>query len=98
VTGNYFIPHFFSTLWVRSINNAIEECQALEKTIGVDKALFSPAGKIEMENFTMIFSIFQDKEPNPESAVARLILVVSEAFILIPPPTPSLRHRSYRFY
>ncbi len=83
---------------MRSINNAIEECQALEKTIGVDKALFSPAGKIEMGNFTVIFFIFQDKKHNPASAVARLILVVSEAFILIPSPTTSLRHRSYRFY
>ena len=34
----------FRTLWVKSINNAVEECQVAEKSILADKAMFSITG------------------------------------------------------
>jgi hypothetical protein len=36
---------FCRTLWVKSINNAVEECQAAEKSILADKAMFTVPGK-----------------------------------------------------
>ena len=32
------------TLWVKSINNAVEECQVAEKSILADKAMFTVTG------------------------------------------------------
>lgn len=43
-----FINYFFSTLWVKSINNAVEECQAAEKSTLAEKAAFSVAGRFEL--------------------------------------------------
>ncbi len=41
----------------------------------------------------------QEDEPKPESAVARLNLVVEEAYILTSPSTTTApRHRSYCFH
>jgi hypothetical protein len=33
------------TLWVKAINNAVEECQAAERYILADKAMFAVTGK-----------------------------------------------------
>ena len=35
----------FRTLWVKAINNAVEECQLAEKSILADKAMFTTTGK-----------------------------------------------------
>ena len=32
---------FCNTLWIRTINNAVEQCQTMEKTILNDKAKFA---------------------------------------------------------
>lgn len=42
--------------------------------------------------------IFEDNERNPETAIARLNLVVQEAYILTPSPTTASRHRVYCFH
>jgi len=39
------IDYFFSTLWVKSINNAVEEWQIAEKSVQADKAVFTIPGK-----------------------------------------------------
>ncbi|CAF3438151.1 unnamed protein product [Rotaria socialis] len=66
------------TLWVKSINNAVEECQAAEKSILTDKAMFTVA----------------DSKRDSRAAVARLLLVVQEAYDLVPSTTTRERHRS----
>lgn len=68
----------FRTLWVKSINNAVEECQAAEKSIHADKALF-----------TVTENKRQSKVP-----VARLLLVVQEAHDIMPSQTTLERHRN----
>ena len=40
-----FHDNLFSTLWVKSINNAVEDCQLAEKSIQADKAMFTVTGK-----------------------------------------------------
>ncbi|CAF4225977.1 unnamed protein product [Rotaria sp. Silwood2] len=66
------------TLWVKSINNAVEECQAAEKSILADKAMFT----------------ITDNKRNSRAAVARLLLVVQEALDLMPSSRTLERHRS----
>ncbi|UJR22027.1 hypothetical protein I4U23_025094 [Adineta vaga] len=66
------------TLWVKSINNAVEECQAAEKSILADKAMFAVT----------------ENKRDSKIAVARLLLVVQEAQDLSPAPTTVDRHRS----
>ncbi|CAF0882259.1 unnamed protein product [Rotaria sordida] len=66
------------TLWVKSINNAVEECQAAEKSILADKAMFTIPGN----------------KHNSRAAVARLLLVVQEAQDLMPSNKTLERHRS----
>ncbi|CAF3803002.1 unnamed protein product, partial [Rotaria sp. Silwood1] len=63
---------------VRSINNAVEECQAAEKSILADKAMFT----------------ITDNKRNLKAAAARLLLVVQEAQDLMPSSTTLERHRS----
>jgi len=43
---NNFFVYVYSTLWVRAITSAMEECATLEKSIAAEKALFSIASKI----------------------------------------------------
>ncbi|CAF0939796.1 unnamed protein product [Adineta ricciae] len=66
------------TLWVKSINNAVEECQVAEKSILADKAMFTVT----------------ENKRDSKTAVARLLLVVQEAQDLVPAPVTAERHRS----
>lgn len=95
----YFF-YFNRTLWVRSINNAIEECRRLEETITNDRALFSTTGQIVIKKLFCEFLrfIFLGNEHRSGSAVARLNLLVHEAYILPSSTTGSSRHRSYCFH
>ncbi len=54
------IDYFFSTLWVKSINNAVEECQIAEKSIQADKAMFTITGKrlISKSDLFCLFFLF----------------------------------------
>ncbi|CAF0815781.1 unnamed protein product [Rotaria sordida] len=70
------------TLWVRAINNALEESQIAEKLILADKTLFSTT----------------DQKDNSKSAIAHLMLVVLEARDLIPSITTLERHRTLNPY
>ena len=69
---------FSSTLWVKSINNAVEECQLAEKAMQVDKAMFTVTDRRDSKN-----------------AVARLLLVVQEAYDLLPISRNLERHRVF---
>ncbi|CAF3916503.1 unnamed protein product, partial [Rotaria sp. Silwood1] len=64
------------TLWVRAINNALEEYQVTEKLILTDKALFTVT----------------NHEYDSQAAVAHLVLVVLEAHDLKSPTTTVERH------
>ncbi|CAF1502008.1 unnamed protein product, partial [Rotaria sp. Silwood1] len=70
------------TLWVRAINNALEEYQVTEKLILTDKSLLTVT----------------NHEHNSQAAVAHLVLVVLEAHDLISPTTTVERHRSLNPY
>ena len=48
----------FSTLWVKTINNAVEECQAAEKSILTDRAMFTITGKAN-KNRTILIHVYQ---------------------------------------
>jgi hypothetical protein len=91
--NNLFV-YLSSTLWVRAINNGVEECQAAEKSIAADKALFAVKGKhvkdLNMKFNNRFFVYFED---DSKAAVARLILVVQEAHDLVSSINTLERHR-----
>jgi len=64
---------------VKSINNAVEEWQTTEKSIQADKALFTVA----------------DSKRQSKVAVARLLLVVQEAYDIMPSQKTLERHRNF---
>ncbi|CAF1464097.1 unnamed protein product [Adineta steineri] len=72
------------TLWVRTINNAVEELKTIEKSIISNKALFSITR--------------EDGDYNPKSAIARLILVVQEAHDVVPSIPTLERARTLKSY
>ncbi|CAF5049150.1 unnamed protein product, partial [Rotaria sp. Silwood1] len=70
------------TLWVRAINNALEEYQVTEKLILTDKSLLTVT----------------NHEHDSQAAVAHFVLVILEARDLISPTTTVERHRSLNPY
>ncbi len=91
-TIDYLI--YFSTLWVKSINNAVEEWQIAEKSVQADKAVFTIPGKwFILINEIYRFVLFKENKPDSKTAVARLLLVVQEAHNLMPLTTTRERHR-----
>ena len=56
----------YRTLWVKSINNAVEECQISEKAIQADKAMFTVTGKTNLSEFLLVnrYSFFFLKRIN----------------------------------
>ncbi|CAF3898790.1 unnamed protein product [Adineta steineri] len=72
------------TLWVRTINNAVEELKTIEKSIISNKTLFSITR--------------EDGDYNPKTAIARLILVVQEAHDLVPSIPTLERARTLKSY